>query len=80
MRRLAVAVAVAAVLALVRPAPVAADPDPATYRPPVAGAIVDPFRPPQHPFGPGNRGVDYATEPGAAVAAAGDGRSSTPAP
>ena len=75
MRRLAVAVAVVAVLALVRSAPAAADPSaprPA-YRPPVGAAIVDPFRPPPNPFGPGNRGVDYATEPGSAVGAAGDG-------
>src|SRR5215210_6272973 len=76
MRRPAVAVAVAAVavLALVRPAPVAADPSaPSTYRPPVTAAVVDPFRPPAHPFGPGNRGVDYATEPGTPVGASADG-------
>jgi hypothetical protein len=74
MRRLAVAVAVVAVLALVRPARVAADPaGPPTHRPPVAGAIVDPFRPPPNPFAAGNRGVDYATDPGTAVAASADG-------
>lgn len=72
MRRLAVAVV--AVLALVRPAPVAADPSgPSDYRPPVTGAVVDPFRPPANPFGPGNRGIDYATEPGTPVDAAADG-------
>ena len=74
MRRLAVAVAVVAVLALVRSAPVAADPSgPPAYRPPVTGAIVDPFRPPPNPFGAGNRGVDYATEPGTPVGASADG-------
>ncbi len=73
MRRLAVAVA--AVLALVGPAATAADPSapPPVYRPPVAAAVVDHFRPPPHAFGAGNRGIDYATEPGAAVGAAGDG-------
>ncbi len=43
------------------------------YRPPVEGTIVDPFRPPDTPYGPGNRGIDYATEPGAEVVAAAAG-------
>jgi murein DD-endopeptidase MepM/ murein hydrolase activator NlpD len=74
MRRLAVAVAVAAVLLLVRTASVAAEPSgPSPYRPPVSGAIVDPFRPPANPFGSGNRGIDYATEPGSPVGASADG-------
>jgi hypothetical protein len=39
------------------------------YRPPtpVPEAVVDPFRPPGQPWAPGNRGVDYATDPGALV-------------
>lgn len=43
------------------------------YQPPVDGPVVDGFRPPASPFGPGNRGVDYATTPGSPVMAAGDG-------
>jgi len=43
------------------------------YRSPVAGPIVDPFRPPATRYGPGNRGVDYATRPGQPVGAAGPG-------
>src|SRR3954447_23500507 len=50
------------------PAPV-----PVHYQPPVAGRVVDPFRPPATPFGPGNRGIDFATRPGDAVRAAGPG-------
>ncbi len=41
---------------------------------PVAGTIVDPFRPPPHPYGPGNRGVELATRPGAPVVAPVSGR------
>jgi hypothetical protein len=33
------------------------------YRPPVEGTVTDPFRPPPHRFGPGNRGIDYAVTP-----------------
>ncbi len=80
MRRLAVVMAVAVVMG--RSASVAADPaDPSVtvqttvaYRPPVAGRIVDPFRPPLHPGAPGNRGVDYETTPGDSVGAAADGQ------
>jgi hypothetical protein len=43
------------------------------YAPPVDGPIVDRFRPPADRYGPGNRGVDFRTDPGAAVLAAGDG-------
>lgn len=35
--------------------------------------MVDPFRPPTSPYGPGNRGIDYATAVGTAVRAASDG-------
>jgi hypothetical protein len=44
-----------------------------TYRPPVAAPVIDPFRPPANPYGPGNRGIEYDTEPGDAVVAAADG-------
>jgi hypothetical protein len=43
------------------------------WSPPVEGAIIDPFRPPATPYGPGNRGVDYATSPGEEVRAASGG-------
>lgn len=46
--------------------------DPA-YIPPVEAPIVDPFRPPPTPYGPGNRGIEYATVPGTPVRAAGAG-------
>jgi hypothetical protein len=59
------------VVAVVRAAPaVGAD---AGYRPPVTAPITDPFRPPSKAYGPGNRGLDYATTPGTVVAAAADG-------
>lgn len=43
------------------------------YRPPVDAEVVDPFRPPADRYGPGNRGIDYATEPDTLVTAAGRG-------
>jgi len=59
------------VVAVVRAAPaVGVD---SGYRPPVAAPVADPFRPPSNAYGPGNRGLDYATTPGAEVKAAADG-------
>lgn len=43
------------------------------YRPPVAGPIVSGFALPAERWQPGNRGVDYAPEPGTPVTAAADG-------
>jgi murein DD-endopeptidase MepM/ murein hydrolase activator NlpD len=43
------------------------------YVPPVGAPIVDPFRPPSGPYGPGNRGLEYDTEPGEPVRASGPG-------
>lgn len=45
------------------------------YGPPtrVPVAVVDPFRPPDDPWGAGNRGVDYDTDPGAVVVASAPG-------
>lgn len=43
------------------------------YRPPVDRPVADPFRPPANPYGPGNRGLDYATEPGDVVRVIGAG-------
>ena len=44
-----------------------------TYQPPVDGVVVDPYRPPSNPYGPGNRGIDLASPPGTAVVAPADG-------
>jgi murein DD-endopeptidase MepM/ murein hydrolase activator NlpD len=43
------------------------------YRPPVAAPVVDPFRLPQGPYGPGNRGLEYGPAPGTPVGAIGPG-------
>lgn len=43
------------------------------FRPPVDAPVTDPFRPPEDPYGPGNRGVEYDTEPGEVVRAAASG-------
>lgn len=40
---------------------------------PVDAPVVDPFRPPAGPYGPGNRGIEYGTEPGQDVVAIGGG-------
>lgn len=48
-------------------------PERVSYRPPVAGEVHDPFRPPPHPYGPGNRGLEYDTAPGDPVYASADG-------
>jgi murein DD-endopeptidase MepM/ murein hydrolase activator NlpD len=44
-----------------------------TYVPPVDAAVADPFRAPEHPYGPGNRGIEYDTAGGEAVRAAAPG-------
>jgi murein DD-endopeptidase MepM/ murein hydrolase activator NlpD len=43
------------------------------YRPPVDGPVIDHFRPPACQWCPGNRGIDYATAPGAPVRASAAG-------
>lgn len=43
------------------------------YRPPVSAPVADPFRPPPQPWMAGNRGIEYATEPGTIVRAIGPG-------
>lgn len=43
------------------------------YAPPVDAPITDPFRPPTHHYGSGNRGIEYATVPGTPVVAIGVG-------
>lgn len=44
-----------------------------TYLPPVDGPVIDDYRPPASPYGPGNRGLEYAATPGQGVRAAADG-------
>ena len=59
------------------PPPVTWSPDAAAagnYTVPVDGVVTDPFRAPAHRYGPGNRGIEYRTKPGAAVRAARAGR------
>jgi murein DD-endopeptidase MepM/ murein hydrolase activator NlpD len=70
-----VVLVVVLVVAAVLPA-VSAPPSQAAgerYRPPVDAEIVDRFRPPSRPYGPGNLGIDYATAPGDPVRAARSG-------
>ncbi len=43
------------------------------WSPPVDAVVIDPFRPPDHRFGPGNRGLEYDTEPGQRVQAVAPG-------
>ncbi|MDQ1375138.1 MAG: hypothetical protein QOJ09_2476, partial [Actinomycetota bacterium] len=59
------------VVAVARAAPASATAS--GYQPPVSAPVADPFRPPSSTYGPGNRGLDYATAPGTEVKAAGDG-------
>jgi murein DD-endopeptidase MepM/ murein hydrolase activator NlpD len=71
-------VAVCALLYVACAATPAAAQAPATasapaFVPPVDAPVRDPYRPPATPYGPGNRGIEYATEPGTAVRAAGAG-------
>jgi len=44
------------------------------WRPPVTAPIVDPFREPDCPWCPGNRGIEYGTARGASVRAVATGR------
>lgn len=51
----------------------AGEPPTTRYVPPVDAPVVDAFRPPEQPWGAGNRGLKYATDPGTAVRATADG-------
>jgi peptidase M23-like protein/putative serine esterase DUF676 len=72
MRRLAAFVAATTVL-LPASSAFASESRAPVYRPPVSAPVADGFRPPAEPWGAGNRGLEYATSPGAAVWAAADG-------
>jgi hypothetical protein len=66
-------VLVAALALAPQPAPAPASPAHVTYVPPVEAPIADAFRRPVHAYAAGNRGVDYATQPGTPVRAAAAG-------
>ena len=72
MRRLALVLATLVALCAAPPARAGA-PAPVTYRPPVDAPVVDPFRPADPNWNSGNRGLEYATTPGTAVAASAPG-------
>ena len=80
-RRLAVSLIVASVAAVALAASILAPRvealshygEPFVFRPPVDAPVVDPFRPPEDPYGAGNRGVEYDTTPGDLVRAAAAG-------
>ena len=55
------------------PIPSAASAGRVAYAPPTDAPVVDPFRPPPGPYAAGNRGIEYRTEPGSPVRAAGAG-------
>ena len=71
------ALAITTVVLLPAPAagaqPSQAAPPAPTYSPPVPAPIADPFRPPAGPYGAGNRGLEYDTQPGDPVRASADG-------
>ena len=73
--RAAAAALVVATAAIVVPADPAgaAPPDPVVHAPPVDAPIVDPFRPPATPYGPGNRGLAYDLAPHTPVRATAEG-------
>jgi murein DD-endopeptidase MepM/ murein hydrolase activator NlpD len=43
------------------------------YRPPTTAVVLDPFRMPLGPYGPGNRGIEYGTASGQPIRAIGAG-------
>lgn len=67
VRALAVALVALLVAVAFGPQAVAEPFGDGSYRPPVDAPITDAFRPPEHAYGPGNRGIEYATEPGTEV-------------
>ncbi len=46
---------------------------PAAWQVPVTAPVVDPFRPPSDPYGPGNRGIEYGTSDGDPFTVVADG-------
>ncbi len=73
-RRLLGPIAVMALAApLAYPAGVAYGDERLVFRLPVDAPVTDPFRPSEDPYGSGNRGIEYDTEPGDVVRAAAAG-------
>jgi hypothetical protein len=62
------------VLATAAGAQTEAPPPDVAYAPPVDEPLIDVFRPPATPYGPGNRGIDFATTDGEPVRAAAAGQ------
>lgn len=54
-------------------APPGAAEEPPVHVPPVAAGVLDPFRPPDAPWGAGNRGIEYDTAEGTPVHATAEG-------
>ena len=74
VRVVATAVVLVTTASVTVPAPASADdPGPVRYVAPVDAPVIDPFRAPASPYGPGNRGLDYDTAPGDEVRAAAPG-------
>lgn len=82
MRRAAIALLALAVPVAQSPDEPEPPPDPleglppaeaVAYVLPVDVAVADPFRAPEHPYGPGNRGIEYDTAGGEVVRAAAPG-------
>ena len=69
MSRLLLFISLVAALVLLATGPAGA----AAYQPPVDAPVVAGFRLPDGQYGPGNRGLEYATSPGAPVRAIGPG-------
>lgn len=70
---LALALAIVVSLALDTRAAAGGTRDDVGYEPPVDAPVVDPFRRPSTPYGPGNRGLTYDLAPGTAVRASASG-------
>jgi hypothetical protein len=71
-RHVAAAALALVALAIASPAAASGEPD-GTYVPPVDAPVSDPFHVDGGPYGPGNRGIEYATQPGDVVGAAAAG-------
>lgn len=70
----ALAALAAALLTTAATAPTGQVPPNPPHQPPVAAPVGDSFRPPAQPYGPGNRGIEYDTQPGTVVQASADGQ------
>ena len=73
MRRFTKLSVLAVVASLVQVVVPAAAAERTVLQAPVDASVLDPFRPPDGPFGPGNRGIEYDTAVGDRVDAAGPG-------